>query len=463
MKFIALSFILFVLSSCQKKNLPERLIWKSGQSLDSLEVINQQEWSEESKLTMNKHGRVVIARQSFLGIPIEESYLKKVYGKDQSLSLAVAQFFNPPELKQIQGLTFDDGAILKKIKTLRAEFATLSVISKQTVFLISKDQLEPYYKVSFFDRHGAPWSAYADSKNSIYKFNREGSHFTESGTHIYTEQLNIESQVFPLGPKFSALTEIFFERLNLQPTLSNSDVVVMSDADNKILQLGQSIKFDPKDTRFDQVQAFYFLNKTIQWAKSNLQIQFSTPLEAVVHVGFPERTNTAFYYQNKIRLGSGDDQVYSNIPHDPTIVSHESFHYLIDHVAGLPFEGEGGSLNEAFADFFTCALYGRPRLAETAYLKAPFKRTLENDFKMSDKNGGLYHDSLIVSGLLWDMSKKIGLDKTQSLAFEVLKRLHRFSTFEDFKTSLNDQIRTTLSDQESALLKPILQKRGFGA
>ncbi len=459
MKIVALVLVLIFSFSCQKKNIPERLTWKTGQSKESLQKIEQQEWSEKSTQTQTQEGRIVITQQSFLGIPIENSYLKKVYGKDQSLTLAIAQFFNPPELKQVRGLSFDDNAIIKQIKIFRNEFSSISVISNFPVFLNFENRLEPYYKISFFDRRGEPWSAYANQKNSIYKIIREGSHFNEQ----LNEKLTVESHVFPLGPKFSGLTEVLFEQLNLKPTLSNNDVVVTSDADNKILQLEQSIKFDPKDTRFDQVQVFYFLNKSLQWAKSNLHVQFSTPLEVVVHVGFPERTNTAFYYQNKIRLGSGDDQAYTNIPHDPTIVSHESFHYLIDHVAGLPYEGEGGSLNEAFADFFTCILYGRPRLAETAYLKAPFKRTLENDFKLSDKNGGLYHDSLIVSGLLWDVSKKIGADKTQVLAFEVLKKLHRYSTFDELKLLLNEQIQNSLTTQDRDAVKTILQKRGFGA
>ncbi len=439
--------------SCQKKNEQHRMDWQKGSPVSALKQIEQQEWSEKTTESIQKDSKIVITQQSFMGFPIEGSYLKKLYLKEKDgfeLFSATSQYFTPPEFKALRGLSFDENTILKRLKNLKSEFSVLSVISGGTVLLNLDQRLEPMYKISFFDRRGEPWTAYADQKNNLLKVIREGSHFNEV--------LGVESQIFPMGPKLSSLTDIVFDRLNVKPTLSNDDVVVTSEAESKILQLDQSIKFDPRDTRFDQVQAFYYLNKSLQWMKDKFSLQFSSPLEVVVHVGFPEKTNTAFYYQSKIRLGTGDDEVYTHISQDPTIVTHESFHYMIDHVAGLPYEGEGGSLNEAFADFFTCLIYERPRLAENAYLKAPFKRTLESETKFADRNGGLYHDSLIVSGLLWEISKKIGSDKSLALAMDVLKKTHRFTTFEEFRTVLNEVVQNTLSKQDVENVKLILGK-----
>lgn len=83
--------------------------------------------------------------------------------------------------------------------------------------------------------------------------------------------------------------------------------------------------------------------------KESLQIEIPSQIEAVVHVGFPDKINSAFYFRNKIRLGGGDDVTYSNLMHDPSIVYHESFHAMIDHLAHLPFEGEGASLKKMAA------------------------------------------------------------------------------------------------------------------
>jgi Zn-dependent metalloprotease len=456
MKKIALILITVFSYSCQKKLVSERASWKLGDEPKNLSLINSREWSTKNSEIEFKNEKIEITRQSVLGIPIENSYLKKVFktidGKLVLIS-AEALITTPPPMKMAAGLSFNENEIIKNIKNLKETFSKISNINSETVFAEKNKQLIPSLKVSFFDRWGEPWSVYADQKSSIFSLVREGSHFEDKTT--------VETTIFPSGPKHSSLTEVILNNLNFEPTLSNADIVVTTEADKKILNLSQSLVFDTKDVRFDQVQAFYYLNRSLAWMKEKFDVNFSQQLEVVVHVGFPEKTNTAFYFKNKIRLGAGDDQVYSQIPQDPSIISHESFHYLIDQMVGLPYEAEGGSLNEAFADFFTCTMLDRPELADSSYLKAPFKRSLELSNNLSEKNGGLYHDSLIVSSLLWELSQKLGSEKALPLAFDVLKNLHRYSDFQDFKSKLVNQINKNLKKEDVETANLILAKRGF--
>jgi Zn-dependent metalloprotease len=194
--------------------------------------------------------------------------------------------------------------------------------------------------------------------------------------------------------------------------------------------------------------------------KDNLNVRIPTSIEAVVHMGFPEKTNSAFYYQSKIRIGKGDDVTYSNIPQDASIIYHESFHALIDGVAHLSYEGENGSLNEAFADFFTCLMTDRPYLGESSYLKGPFKRNLNQGFKYSEKTGGLYHDSLIVSSLLWELKEKMGSAKAKTLAIETLILLNPASDLKMFSQKLIEVSKTLSADDQNTVLQTVNNK-GF--
>src|SRR5690606_11323605 len=108
--------------------------------------------------------------------------------------------------------------------------------------------------------------------------------------------------------------------------------------------------------------------------------------------------NIAYYYNGNIRLGAGDGVTYKNIHRDPSIVMHEASHAFIQSIGQLSTESEGGSLNEAFADFFTALILDHPKMAEFAYIPGPYKRSLDNNTNATSFNGGLYHDSLVVSG-----------------------------------------------------------------
>jgi Zn-dependent metalloprotease len=165
-------------------------------------------------------------------------------------------------------------------------------------------------------------------------------------------------------------------------------------------------------------------------------------------VGYPEKTNAAFYYQNLIRLGTGDDETFSRLALDPSIVVHESCHGIIENVAHLPYQGEGGSLNEGFADTMTTLYLGSPLLGDSSYLKGAYKRAVNTPLLMSRKNGGLYHDSLIVSGFFWQLKEKIGPEKTWNIVLITLMRLMPGSDLKDFSIQLNKVLAERLQGND---------------
>lgn len=140
-------------------------------------------------------------------------------------------------------------------------------------------------------------------------------------------------------------------------------------------------------------------------------------------------------------MGDGDNVVYKKIPRDPSIVIHEVIHAVVQALAGLPSDKEGGSLNEAYADFITASFLDNPRMAEYSYLKGPFRRNLENDLKAyKDFTRGLYHDSMVVSGTLWDIRKIMGKDQSTQLAIQSLGRLGAGSQLADFPRVVKESL-----------------------
>ncbi len=439
MKILSLLWIVILLSACQR---PTKLSYHESATL-ALPAGLQLENATTAVSYRNK--KIEFTRQVLNGKPVYNSFVKTI-SADTNTELVQANYIDPSRLKNnsFNTILLD----LNYSEVLGDRVGTF--IAKEEVYIIENGKAVEYLLVHYFNKSGVPYTSFLKSDGTIARTERQGSQFADINATIYAE-----------GPKLSQLTEQLLKGLSTTPALSNQQVFVTSESDKKISVTSPVLKFDTKDDRFDQLQVFYYLSKSFRWMKEILQIDIPTQIEAVVHVGFPVKTNSAFYFRNKIRLGGGDDVTYSDLMHDPSIVYHESFHAMIDHLAHLPFEGEGGSLNEAFADFFTCLLTERPYLGDASFLKGPYKRTLQLSRRLDEKNGGLYHDSQIFSGLLWELKEKISIEKARLVAVETLIRLNGLSQFRDFNDKIILAGNEVLNKDEQMILQQILRMRGF--
>lgn len=444
---LLISLASVALVSCQKKSEFKYQEWTSDQG-NAQNVIPQNISYERTSIAGYNQKKIEFKRQLIDGKPVYNSFIKQVTSNDSTELIQVNLVDQNSHLKEViefKKLNYQD-----EVKKLGTDFEKISVISSEDVIVIENNKAVNYLVFSYFSKSGVPYSSFFNHKGEIIRTERVGSQFADINATVYTE-----------GPKLSQLSEQIIKGLMINPTLSNNMVFVTTESDKKISEISPTLRFDTKDERFDQLQAFYYLNKAFQWMKDELKVSLPAKIEAVVHVGFPAKTNSAFYFQNKIRLGRGDDVNYANIAQDASIVYHESFHALNDSLARLPFEGEGGSLNEAFADFFTCLMTDRPFLGESSYLKGPFKRTLQMNMSLDEKNGGLYHDSQIISSLLWETKEKFGSEKAKQLALETLIQLNSLSKFSDFNKKIVIASRKMLNQDEQQALRHILKSRGF--
>jgi Zn-dependent metalloprotease len=176
-------------------------------------------------------------------------------------------------------------------------------------------------------------------------------------------------------------------------------------------------------------------------------------------VGYPEKTNGAFAHGNKIWLGRGDDKEFKLLAQDPSVVLHELGHVIINQLSRLPTQGEGGSLNEGFADYLAATQIESSKIGSAAYLPAPFMRNLDNAVLFTQKTGGLYHDSLIVSGTLWTLRTKLGAKVVDQLAIKTLTRLGPSKQLSDFSYAITLAAENRLNAEQLVILKDVLKAR----
>lgn len=252
--------------------------------------------------------------------------------------------------------------------------------------------------------------------------------------------------------------EVLFQNLTLSPALQSQNIKVATDAQNSATIRNAPWKFPVEDPRFDQVQVFYFLQNGLDFFAHQLDFTIPTLIQVQTSLGFPQQTNAAFTYQNQIRLGRGDDVTYSGLARDPTVVLHELSHIVVNAIARLPSQGEGGSLNEAFSDFFAAAALNNPKMGEKSFVAGPYKRNLADVIPYSAKNQGLYHDSQIVSGTLWSLRQSLPAGLGQRLALRTLTRLNPNSVLADFPTALKEAADELLNADQKIQMHQILDQ-----
>ncbi len=442
-------FLFSLCTACQKKHSLQYKEWSVGAPEAAKAALLAVSTEPATETVSYKNKNIQISRQLKDNVPVYGSFVKTI--RDESGIVLIQA--NTDDEKKMKLLTLPEvghrsySDVLKESNPL---FSKMEILKVERIVLLENNLTQFYTLVSVFDRQGTPYEVFFNDHNELVQLKKRAAEFSD-----------VTASLYPEGPKLSQLTDLILKGISAEPAISNNQLMVTTESTKKITLTSGVLKFDPKDERFDQLQAFFYLDKALRWIKDSLKVDMSGRLNAVVWMGYPDKTNSAFYFQNKIRIGKGDDVTYSNLAQDASVVSHETFHAMIDRMARLPFEGEGGSLNEAFADFFTCLMLDRPYLGESSYLKGLFKRSLNNTSKLSEKTGGLYHDSLIISGTLWDIKEKFGTEKAKGLALETLIQLNPASDFKNFFQKIKLVGSQQLSADDLTVLHQVLANRGF--
>lgn len=396
---------------------------------------------------------VTIQRQMVAGVPIEGSYLK-IVAPSGSPTWAKAHYIPKDQLPK----AFKVKRELEKLESVRAKTQPLAsqmgCAFEQNITPILRWIRGAYHLVFLRNceaKKGEVFDLAFNSRGALLSREQAGSHFNWETARI---------QLFPKGPKLSGL-ELLNVSVSAQPFyLLTPAVQVVSDAGLKIQNMDELQTIRPTDPSFDMVQAYYFSTSALRWAEEKLQIKIEQ-LKVRTHVGHPEKSNVAFYFGREIRLGEGDEITFSKIPWDPSIVVHEVMHGVIEALTGLPFKGEQGSMQEAFADSLTALQLNSPYMGSAAYRGGAYQRSLLNDMKLSDRNGKMYHDSLIVSGTIWEIKEATGDETALDLMGFLLTRSTPDTGFDDIKSQMQSWLQTCAQGERCDRLGSILSHRGW--
>lgn len=440
---------LLVVLGCTKKSALQESRWSGDGEKPSpppVHLVNSGEWKTNTD-------KIQFSDQTVEGFVVDNSFMKTII-KDNTVvfqSYAVVPEVSKKVLKNAKLLSITKGLAWAQFLNKNPIYQNWKSESPPQVIIETQSKPTAVFTATLSNKQGQLFEVRFDQDGNLQKQIQLGSHLSEP--------TDVLALAFPKGPKKSDLSKIVLNQLSISDSLFNSRIEVKTESPLKISP-SNDLEGLPMDERFDQVQAYYFANQLISWLEKKSLINGPFKLGILAHVGYPEKTNTAFYFNGLIRLGSGDDVTFTKIPWDPSIVMHEVSHAVIDRVARLPFQGEGGSVNEGFADVFTTFLLESPLLGENAYKLAPFKRAVDVPVYLSQKNGGLYHDSAIVSTFFWSLKKEIGSDKALLLAFKTLEKLAPNTTFQDYILSLKESSEF-LTGSDLVKVEELMKKWGY--
>lgn len=451
--FAILSCLLTFITGCQKSESQiQTQVWRKGQG-PSPALFSSPQFAESERSILVGKEVVRFSEQKWGEAVIKNGALQKIESIDGELQFAKARYDHDPSKKinypiaKIKTIHSERFAFLARLPEVNFQFKDKIALSEPDVVLIPKNgKLIATYQIDYLNKEQNKVERFwLSPQYSIVEKEQVSSDF-ETAAWIYT----LTHQ--------QTLQEVLIHNLLEAPFISSQILEVRSQAPNNATWQNAPWKFSSEDPRFDQVQAFYFIHQGIEFFEKSLNFVFPFAVQVETAVGYPEKINAAFTYQNKIRLGSGDQVTYGSMAQDPSVVVHELSHIVTSLIAHLPTQKEGGSLNEGFCDFFSASFLNNPKMGSASYLSGPYRRNIEDFVTYTERNGGLYHDSLIVSGTLWEFRKTLGVAKGQTLAVKTLARLGPATQLSEFVRAVAEA-SVDLSPEDIEVITQIMRKR----
>lgn len=382
------------------------------------------------------------------------TWKQTIYGTDGQVTYAAGA--EAENLPTIEGVNVSEAALSDGLAHALAEFEELRTASRVfppalEVRQGEKGEWNPYWRVEYLAPAG---------DRLRYVFVSAKGEAIERG-ELDWDGVDGRAAVFPRGPQHG-LREETLRDLTGDGTMTGRILQVVSALDLKVWSPQLLFFFPENDRRFDLGQAYFTVDQGFRWLRERLGIALEHPVSVRLHVGDGGVSNAAFYHQNTIYLGTGDGQVYKDMIRDPSILTHEAIHAVIDAYVGLPSEGEGGAFNEGFADLFAALILENPRMAEASYQKGPFRRTLENNLiAYRDFAPGVYQNGSIVGATFWDMKPELGTELTAKLAFRTLVRLGKGGVFDDLPSALASACDGLLAPEQKETVLAKARARGW--
>ena len=215
---------------------------------------------------------------------------------------------------------------------------------------------------------------------------------------------------------------------------------------NGIVPFAHDWNWDNYDSSYanEESNMFYHVNKVHDFFTKGSPFDITTmDYQMIATVEYGSELD-AFYFNENIYFGKNGTENYALMS---DIIYHEYTHGVVDHVytTELPYEGQTGAMDEAWADYFACTINNNPVMTEG--MSEEHRRYLNNTFRYPDDWVGEVHDdSCILSGAMWDLRTMLGSNLADSLIIRAMKiEPHSFTGFAEAVLTVDDD-NADLSD-----------------
>ncbi len=205
--------------------------------------------------------------------------------------------------------------------------------------------------------------------------------------------------------------------------------------------------FDPKNTHFDEVSAYFYANRVHALYNALGFSALDKPVSIIVHCN--NTLDNAFYSPIFGYIEIDNCERKNDLAQEEAVLFHEYSHAVTHEILNLT-GGEAGAMNEAFSDYFPASFTDDALIGEWIVAKQnrPYLRTLENTAHYpEDIHNETHDDGQIYSGALWQIRKIIGAKDC-----DIITHYSRY-----YLTAIKDQ---TFSDGLNAMISADRERFG---
>lgn len=224
--------------------------------------------------------------------------------------------------------------------------------------------------------------------------------------------------VYKIHPNLSPLTIEPLPHL-LNDTLKGRFVDVLNEDAPPASSPTQEFIYAPEDTHFDEVNAYYHINRVHDFFSAMGYTKLDRPLKVMVHN--ETKYDSAFYSPKNDIICLGDGNRCNDFAKEDSIFYHEYAHAVLQQIIVLNYKDESGALNEGQADYFACSLSNDSKVGDYVESKTypSCIRNIDNKTHYPESNYGGVHIACFVWGAsLWDLRKALGPQAADRLIFK---------------------------------------------
>jgi Zn-dependent metalloprotease len=272
-----------------------------------------------------------------------------------------------------------------------------------------------------------------------------------------------EAKVYPHSPLDITMERVDLINMTAKNRLKGPYVEVINAKGDPADSPSGQFFYDKDDTHFAEVMIYHNLSKVHRYFKSFGYTGRDKVTKATVHYG--NEYDNAFYSPMTDALAFGDGKKLNNLALEDNVAFHE-FGHAVNRTITAMGGAEGGAMNEAFSDYFACAMNSNPLMGVWVMkkLNRPFMRNLENNRHYpEDIQNEVHRDGEIWGGAVWDVRKALGPAIADKLCFKSLYFLGSRPNFAKGLESLIAADKELFNGSHVAQLTQILNKRGIKA